>query len=115
MAQANTPSKIQHIDVPAIPETFADTVQGLVFDGQTFRVEFCVTRMDEMETAEGPATGKKYTACRMVLPPSAALELSTRLGRMVAAMVQQAGARKLASAEAAKGQPTREPEPAKAA
>jgi hypothetical protein len=28
-------------------ETFADSINGLVFDGQTLRIEFGVTRLDE--------------------------------------------------------------------
>ena len=88
MAQ-NAAPKIEYVDVPAVTETFADTVQDMVFDGQTFRIQLCVTRMDEPTGAEGEVTGKRYTACRVVLTPKAALDLSSKLGRVLAAMMKQ--------------------------
>lgn len=94
MTQTAVSPKIEYIDVPAVTETFADTVQDMVFDGQTFRIQLCVTRMDEPNGTEGGVTGKRYTACRVVLSPSAALDLSNKLGRVLAAMLKQGAARK---------------------
>jgi len=85
---------IEYVEVPGVTETFADSIHSLAFDGQTFRVEFCVTRMDEPKKADAGVTGRRMTSCRMVLSPAAALQLSTKLGRMVGAMARQsAGAR----------------------
>ena len=85
---------IEYVEVPGVTETFADSIHSMAFDGQTFRVEFCVTRMDEPRKAEAGVTGRRMTACRMVLSPAAALQLSTKLGRMVGAMARQgAGAK----------------------
>jgi hypothetical protein len=98
VAVAKTPKiRIDYIDVPDVPETFADAVQELVFDGQTFRVVLGVTRMDERK-GEGPFTGRRYTACRVVLPPSAAMDLSRKLGRVLAAMLKQGMLEKAAKA-----------------
>jgi hypothetical protein len=36
-----------------------------------------------------PPTGKKYTACRLVLPPLAALDLVNKLQQLVALLEQQ--------------------------
>ena len=103
MAQTAVSRKIEYVDVPAVSETFADTVQDMAFDGQTFRIQFCVTRMDEPKGTEGEITGKRYTTCRMVLSPQAALELSTKLGRVLSAMLKQ-GASQKATQEVAKKQ-----------
>lgn len=94
MSQEKLPTKIQYVDVPAVAEIFADSVHTMAFDGQTFRVEFCVTRLDDPRKAGTQITGKRLTACRVVLSPGAALELSTKLGRMLGAMAKQAAATK---------------------
>lgn len=96
---------IEYVDVPAVSEVFADTVQDMAFDGQTFRIQFCVTRMEEPKEAGGEASGRRYTSCRMVLPPRAALELSNKLGRVLAAMLKQGVAQKTVQEAAAKKAP----------
>ncbi len=40
---------IRYIDRPDVEETFADAVSALVFDGQSLRIEFAVTRLDEIK------------------------------------------------------------------
>jgi hypothetical protein len=40
---------IRYVDRPDVGETFADSITGLVFDGQTLRIEFSVTRVDEVK------------------------------------------------------------------
>ena len=66
------------IDRPDVAETFADAISGLVFDGQTLRIEFAVTRLDEVKP-NSPITGRRYPACRLVLPPAAAIDLINRM------------------------------------
>ena len=39
---------IRFVDRPDLAETFVDSVSGLVFDGQTLRIDFAVTRLDEI-------------------------------------------------------------------
>jgi hypothetical protein len=93
MAQPTTP-KIEYVDVPGISETYADTVRGMMFDGQSVRLELCVTRMDEPNKANSELTGKRQTACRVVLPLSAALDLSTKLGRMMNTLAKRGAEQK---------------------
>ena len=69
---------IRYVDRPDAPETFADSITGLFFDGQTLRIEFAVTRVDEVK-ANAPVSGRRYPVCRVVLPPSAAVELINRV------------------------------------
>jgi hypothetical protein len=76
-----------YVDLPEISETFADSIYGVLFDGQTLRITFAVNRMDPPQPPN-PTTGKCYPACRLVLTPSAAAELSQQLNQIGAAMAR---------------------------
>jgi hypothetical protein len=90
---------IRYIDRADMGETFADSITGLIFDGQTLRIEFGVTRFDEMKP-NSPITGRRYPACRLVLPPAAAVDLINRM-QQIAAALTQAGVVKQAQRPAA--------------
>jgi hypothetical protein len=74
--------KTRFEDRPEISETFADSIHGLIFDGQTMRIEFSVTRMDPPEPSKEP-TAFQYPVSRLVLPPSAAIDLFNRLQQIL--------------------------------
>ena len=78
---------IRYVDRPEIAETFTDAITNLVFDGQTLRIEFGVTRLDEIKP-NTPLTGRRYPACRIVLPPAAAVDLINRMQQITAALTQ---------------------------
>ena len=78
---------IRHVDLPDVAETFVDSINALYFDGQTLRIELGVTRLDNMKPNE-PVTGRRYPACRLALPPVAAIELINRLQQIAAALAQ---------------------------
>ncbi len=78
---------LRYIDQPELAETFADSIGNLTFDGQSLRVEFTVTRMDEMKQSQ-PMTGRRYPACRLVLPPGAAVDLINRMQQIANALTQ---------------------------
>jgi hypothetical protein len=78
---------LRYIDRPDMEETFADSITGLTFDGQTLRIEFGVTRLDEVKP-DTPITGRRYPACRVVLPPAAAVDLINRMQQIGAALTQ---------------------------
>lgn len=80
---------LRYTDRPDCAETFADSINNVFFDGQTMRIEFGVTRMDEMKK-DAPVTGRRYPACRLVLTPAAAIDLINRM-QQTAAALQQAG------------------------
>jgi hypothetical protein len=90
---ASQPNKqtasIRYVDQPECRETFADSIVGVFFDGQTMRIEFGITRMDDVKQG-APLTGRRYPACRLVLPATAAIELINRMQQAGAAL-QQAG------------------------
>jgi hypothetical protein len=44
-AQSTQPPQFQYVDRPEVTETFADFVQRIQFDGQTLRLELCVSRL----------------------------------------------------------------------
>jgi len=78
---------IRYIDRADMHETFADSVTGLIFDGQTLRIEFGVTRFDEIKPNTA-LTGRRYPACRLVLPPAAAVDLINRIQQVATALTQ---------------------------
>jgi hypothetical protein len=80
---------IRYVDRADCTEIFADSINGVYFDGQSLRIEFGVTRLDEVK-ANTAVTGRRYPAQRMVLTPTAAVELINRM-QQVGAALQQAG------------------------
>jgi hypothetical protein len=81
------PAQIRYLDNADMAETFADSITGLIFDGQTLRIEFGVTRFDEVRP-NTQVTGRRYPACRLVLPPAAAVELINRMQQIATALTQ---------------------------
>jgi hypothetical protein len=92
-AAAQTAS-IRYVDRPDYAETFADSINALYFDGQSLRIEFGVTRLDEAKP-NTPITGRRYPASRVALTPTAAVDLMNRM-QQVAAALTQAGVLKAA-------------------
>ena len=76
------------------------SITGLIFDGQTLRIEFGVTRFDDVKPNTA-ITGRRYPACRLVLPPAAAVDLINRM-QQIAAALTQAGVVKARAGEAPK-------------
>src|SRR5215471_14927716 len=106
--QASSPSEqqrvtIHYLDRPDMAETFADSLTGVRFDGQTLRLEFGVTRMDSVQ-ANAPITGRRYPACRLVLQPTAAVDLINRM-QQIATALRQAGVVKPSSKPGQGSQP----------
>jgi hypothetical protein len=81
------PPVIRHVDRPEIQEKFADSIDQVMFDGQSLRIEFCVTRLDEVKP-NTQVTGRRLTSARVALTPMAAVELINRLHQVAAAMTQ---------------------------
>jgi hypothetical protein len=88
-AAANQQPQLRYIDIPDCAETFGDSINTVAFDGQTLRIEFGVTRMDEMKP-NAPVTGRRYPACRLVLTTAAAVDLINKM-QQIGAALQQAG------------------------
>jgi hypothetical protein len=88
-------ASIRYVDQPECGETFADSINNVFFDGQTMRIEFGITRMDEMKQGQ-QLSGRRYPACRLVLPVSAAIDLINKM-QQTANALQQAGVVKSAA------------------
>ena len=86
-SQNKQSASIRYVDQPECRETFADSIVSVFFDGQTMRIEFGITRMDDMKQ-DAPITGRRYPACRLVLPATAAIELINKMQQTGAAMHQ---------------------------
>jgi hypothetical protein len=68
------------VDRPDCLETFADSITGVTFDGQTLRLEFCVTRVDD--------TGLRPALSGLVLAPVTAVDLINRMQQVGAALTK---------------------------
>jgi hypothetical protein len=77
----------RYIDRPECMETFADFIVGLSYDGQSLRIEFGVTRVDDIKP-NMPVTGRRYTACRLALSPAAAIDLINKTQQIATALTQ---------------------------
>ena len=78
---------IRYIDRPEMGEVFADSVNHVYFDGQSLRLEFGITRLDDVKP-NTPVTGRRFPAQRVVLTPVAAVELINRMQQVGAALAQ---------------------------
>lgn len=83
----HSPATIEYVDRADLRETFADLITSLIFDGQTLRIEFAVTRVDEIKPS-APIRGRRYPAARIVLTSNAAVDLINRVQQIAAALVQ---------------------------
>ncbi len=77
----------RYVDRPECAETFADSIVSVFFDGQSLRLEFGVSRLDDRKT-DAPLTARRYPACRLVLPPAAAIDLINKMQQIAAALTQ---------------------------
>jgi hypothetical protein len=87
MNQPQQPVQFQYVDRPEVTETFADFVHRIQFDGQTLRLEFGVSRLEDHKPPE-PATGKRYPACRLVLSAAAAVDLMNKMQQITASLIK---------------------------
>lgn len=79
--------QLRHVDLPDLKETFADSITGMFFDGQSLRINLGVTRF-EQTSAASEANAHRVPACRLVLTPGAAIELANQLQQLIAKLTQ---------------------------
>ena len=72
-------------DAPTLGETFADAVGAWHFDGHTLRIDFLVSRLDELKT-NAPRSGRRRPVCRLVLSAPGTVELLEQCQRLTAAL-----------------------------
>jgi hypothetical protein len=102
MADEQQRPKFRYQDMPALGETFADSIGSWSFDGSTLRMEFLVSRLDALKQGD-PATGRAVPVCRLVLTTAAAVELIRASGQITTALMQAGVLRQTDGGEAPAG------------
>jgi len=74
--------QIRYIDLPDVLETFVDSVKSVAFDGDTARIELCVTRVDSLKPKDTP-TARRYPVCRLAMTPESFLSLANQFQTIV--------------------------------
>ena len=105
MADERQSPKFRYQDMPALNETFADSIGSWSFDGSTLRMEFLVSRLDPLKQGDA-ATGRAVPVCRLVLTAAAAVELIRASGQITSALVQAGVLRQGDANEAPGGKPS---------
>jgi hypothetical protein len=77
-----------YVDRPELSEVYVDFFENASFDGQTAQFTFSVVRWDEPKPP-APPTGKRLTACRMVMPAAALIDLANTLENIMRALQAQ--------------------------
>jgi hypothetical protein len=76
-----------YVDRPALVETFADSIHTMLWDGNTLRIEFCVTRFPTPGSST-EAQPQQHPACRLILTAPAAADLFNRLQQTMNALTK---------------------------
>jgi hypothetical protein len=79
---------LTYVDRPEITETCVDSLEKIVSDGPTVRMELVVNRIDLAQPPQ-PMTGQKYTACRLVMPITGFPDMVTKMNALFNALVEQ--------------------------
>jgi hypothetical protein len=82
---------LTYVDRCEIAETFVDSMERCTFDGAAMRMEFVINRLDEPKPPHAP-TGKKYTACRLVMMAAAVPHFVKQLNKMMVLLETNASA-----------------------
>jgi hypothetical protein len=69
-------------DLPAVEETFGDSIRGVWFDGSTWRIQVDVVRLDDAAVAGGTLATTQYPSCRLVLSAGAGMALIDKLNAL---------------------------------
>jgi len=80
--------ELEYIDRPDVRETFVDSLESVMYDGSSLRMEFAVHRF-AAPNAHGNAKNKKVTAARLIIPLSGAIGLTSQLTALLEALEQQ--------------------------
>src|SRR3979490_3403929 len=83
MAEEQQRPKFRYQDMPALGETFADSIGSWSFAGRTRRLELLVSRRDTLRAGDG-ASGRAVPVCRLVLTTAGAVELIKACGQITA-------------------------------
>ena len=96
--------ELEYVDLPSVPDVFADIVEKCIFDGatRTLRIELCVSRIHEFPSPH-KATGSKSPVYRLVLPVPTVVELGNRFAQIMIAFEKEGLLKKRIVAESPAG------------
>jgi hypothetical protein len=77
-AQNPMAPKLTRLERLDVPETFADSLSKITFDGLNAKLEFTVNWFDEPVPGQQP-TGRAISACRLILPLPGLIQLQGQL------------------------------------
>ena len=80
-------SLARYIDSVQPAEIFADSLHTMLWEGNTLRIEFCVTRFPAAASAAETAP-ERHPACRLVLTAGAATDLFNHLQQTMNALAK---------------------------
>jgi hypothetical protein len=80
-------SQARYIDSVQPAEIFADSLHTMVWDGNTLRIEFCVTRFPDA-ALKGEKQPEQHPACRLILTAPLATALFNRLQETMNALAK---------------------------
>src|SRR5258706_6130960 len=66
------------VDSPELDETFGDSIRVVWFDGNTWRIEITVTRIEPAAPPQ-PVASTQHPTCRLVVSATAGLDRLTNL------------------------------------
>jgi hypothetical protein len=79
-----TSSQLAYVDRPEVSETFADSLRRVNVEGMLAKLEFVANRLDDPDPQSPSRTGTAITACRVVMPLAAMIEMLGKLQAIVA-------------------------------
>jgi hypothetical protein len=88
-AQLPVPPKMTKVERLDVPETFADSLGKMTFDGMNAKLEFVVNWFDEPTPGQVMPSGKAISACRLILPIGGVLQLYAQLTNLVNSLQAQ--------------------------
>lgn len=80
----------RYVDIPALAETFVDSIGDVSYVNEIAKLELCVTRRDATTDPAVGIANNKYPACRLVMSATTLVRLYNRLAETMEAM-QKAG------------------------
>jgi hypothetical protein len=97
-------TKLTHVDRPEISETYADSCARLMMEGPNCKFEFNVNRFDDPKPPAAP-TGRTVTACRLVLPLPAVIDLHAKLTQIIGVLQAQGVVHQVQAGQPPTGKP----------
>lgn len=82
------PEEVKYIERPDVRETFVDSLESVMYDGSSLRMEFVVHRFGPPQSNRS-ANKTKMTAVRLVIPLRGAIGLTSQLNALMGILEQQ--------------------------